>query len=168
MTPGEIISTIITVLALVVTWLARLDSKKSADAAQRTADLMARRLELATEEQKRKLEKERSESEPLFKWGGGHGTPQGNGWVTFREFKNEGGQVTELSIKVNDATNNLRADILPKNHLGKHEGGSISLAQDGSNVLPNFIFEIHYTTHLKERSMKRFSWSASDGPKELK
>lgn len=67
-----IIAAVIALGALFVAYLARQDSKKSADAAQRATDLLARQLDLEINERDRKIQKEVAESRPYLTWRGGH------------------------------------------------------------------------------------------------
>ena len=173
MTPNEIISTSIAAIALIVAWLARLDSKKSVEAAQKSADaahrsteLMARQLELATEEQKRMSQKERSESHPFFNWQGGSCSPSA-GYCDW-DFQNLGSMVTE--VKIQSDTKGISASITPANTLLNNGKGKIifgfekKIAQD--LALP-IVFSISCVTKLGERWAKTFQMEGQRFPERV-
>jgi hypothetical protein len=174
MTPGEIISASIAGVALIIAWLARLDSMKAASAAQKSADaahkaneLLARQLGLATDEQKRQLEKEQSDSLPIIDWkGGGHYSPLSgtSGW----HFRNLGGAVTNLKIETENKE--ILAMINPTNIrntlLNNEEGDAIFEFKKGLNPLSSpFVFNLSCKTRRGDQWQKRFKLDVKDrGP----
>lgn len=137
-----LIGTVTGCLLLVIRWLAyQRDSAKL-------------RLEMSREHQA---------SEPFFKWlGGGCNYASAiNRLDVYREFTNEGGPVTDLTIK---ADNDVQSAIIPKDHLGEHGKGKIELSKPEVTVLPPTTFEIQYTTRLGKRSKKQFDWPPNGGP----
>jgi hypothetical protein len=151
MTPNEIITAGISALALIVAGLALIYSRRSADAAQKSAeaaqranDLMARQLELAKEEQNRQLQKDISESRPVFSW---------RSWgcvgsEIYYDFINQGALITNAKV---NADGGLEGWLEPKDaatgqlaHL-KFRGVKKPQHPDPFN------FSIEFTDKLNER-----------------
>jgi hypothetical protein len=166
MTPIEIISTSIAVVALIVTWLTRQDSKKMANEARRANDLLARQLELSTNEQKRQLEKEQSESRPVVDWkGGGDYMPYGG--TSRWHFRNLGGTVTSLKIKTE--AEKISVTINPTNiqntFLTNDEGDIVFQFEKGpSPLLLPLVFTLSCVTRLGEQWEKKFKLTGDKNP----
>lgn len=155
MTPTEIISTSVAGAALLVAWLARLDSKKSAQAAQKSADaacrsneLIAEQLRLTSGELNRQKEKEVEDSRPLFVWRGGVTT----GDRFEREFQNVGGEIREISVHT--ASSEISASINSNKYIPRNGTGTFVLV--GRRSLP-VSFVISCKTKLNQPFEKRFA-----------
>lgn len=161
MTPNEIISTSIAAIALIVAWLARLDSKKSVEAAQKSAEaaqhsngLMARQLELAKEEQNRQLQKDITESRPVFSW---------RSWgcvgsEIYYDFINQGAFITD--VKVN-ADGGLEGWLEPKDAMT----GQLAHLKFRGVKKPQFPepfnFSMEFTDKLNQR--RKFNFAIRHG-----
>ncbi len=159
MTLGEIITASIAGVALIVACLARLDSKESAEAAQKSAeaaqranDLLARQVDLATDEQKRKVEKEREESSPYFNWRGGQDAPVVG--TRERDFQNLGGDVMDLAIQTDSS--DISAVIYPENILQHNGVGSIKFAGKTGTLSRTIGFRISCKTKIGDRWEKAY------------
>ena len=161
MTPSEIISTSIAAIALIVAWLARLDSKKSVEAAQKSVaaaqrmnDLTARQLELAADQHKRQIEKEIADSRPSFNWACGGSTSPMDG-VSEREFINLGEDVTDLTVLT--TTPEVSATLLsPKGLLRRNGTGRIKFQNKPGQLTRPIVFTIGCATKLEAHWEKTF------------
>src|SRR5664280_2309534 len=83
--------------------------------------------------------REEKEAEPFFKWGSGGSMPAPavNRLMVYRNFRNEGGAVTDLEIK---AYPDIQATIWRKDHIDKHESGKIEFSLAGANRLSTKLY----------------------------
>ena len=148
------IAAVIALAALFVAWLARQDSKRSADAAQRATDLMARQLELATSELHRQIQKDTIDSEPRITWDYG---PAGAQSKTY-EFRNQGGVMSKATVTCDGS---LRATISPKDVIAKGADGEVQFIW-GSQPRPNaFKFSIEFDDKFSQRKKVNFTVPSS-------
>jgi hypothetical protein len=110
--------------------------------------------------------REEEEAEPFFKWlgGGGMPAPATNSFIVHRGFRNEGGAVRDLAIKVDAG---VQASITRKDHIGEHDSGKVEFAVIGANRLPDLTFEIFYTTRRGKRSKQSFLWPENGEPQRV-
>jgi len=147
------ISAAIAIAALFIAWCARNDSKRSADAAQHANELMAKQLELASAEHSRGIQKEISESRPLFVWRGGSGT-QGIFLEYTREFQNVGSEIRDVEIE--SESNNVSLTMTSTTFLPQNGQGVVTFKSKSSQILVPFIFSITGTTKLGDRCKELF------------
>jgi hypothetical protein len=168
MTPTEIISTSIAGVALIVAWLARLDSKKSveavqksADAAQRATELMARQLELVSGEMNRQIQKDKIDSQPRITWGY---SPSGAQSVTHK-FKNFGGAMSNVTI---NCVAGFQATISPKDTIAQGTEAEVQFICYTQPQPNPFKFFIEFYDMFNERKKMLFTASSKlDGSWQL-
>jgi hypothetical protein len=156
MTP-EIITTCIAVVALFVALLARVDSRKSANAAEKSAaeakranDLLERQLELATGELKRQVQNDIIESQPCIAWDESSAGPQS---VTYK-LKNHGGTMSNVAVICDEG---FQAFISPKDVIAKGTEAEVRFI---CNVLPQpnpFKFSVETDDKFNQRRKINFS-----------
>jgi hypothetical protein len=157
MTPIEIITTSMAGVALFVALLARVDSRKSAAAAEKSAaaaqqanDLMARQLELATSEQNRQAQKEAAENRPLLAW---RGAGPADGWQYF-EFTNQGAVMSNAKVTVD---NGLEGSIEPKDVIATGQLGKLKINLSKIQQLPKTVnCSIEFSDKHDERRKMAF------------
>jgi hypothetical protein len=156
-------SAAVAIAAVIVAWLARKDSKRLADAAQKANELMVKQLELASSEQNLRLQKERSDSLPIFNWGSGAYSP-GLGFCEW-EFENLGEMVTDLQIQ--SGTLGISASVNPVNRLLNKGHGKIRFEFPkliaGDLGMP-IAFTISCVTKLDEGWAKNYQLAGARAP----
>jgi hypothetical protein len=147
------ISAAITLAALFIAWCARNDSKRSADAAQRANELMARQIELVSAEHLRSIQKEISKSRPSFVWHGGSGR-SGIFLEYTREFQNVGSEIRDVEIE--SELNDVSLTMTSTTFLSQNGQGVVTFKSKSSQKLVPFIFSITGTTKLGDRCKELF------------
>ena len=134
---------------LVVVWYA-WETHQLRQTSSRQAELMQQQLASMQESLRRDIQDQLRKSRPFFRWGGGSGSA--TTWK--REFQNEGGAISRLSIHT---PARLRASITPKDMLQTNQQGTVSFESAAGTPLPDpFVFEIHYRTQLDQDQRKHF------------
>ena len=132
MIPTEFISTGIAGVALYLSWRSQRDSKRSAQEAQRANDLLARQLELTANEQKRRIQGETAESQPLFSWQGSGGSDEGQ----YFDLVNLGATVSKPKVVVSDG---LDAILEPKEAIVSNKKTRIRFNISKIQKLPEVV-----------------------------
>lgn len=149
-------------LAVIVSNLPKEEgSKREMEAQALMAEqnrLLRKQVEIVKNSQLREADRERRESMPFFRWGGG--TTWDNDSLKTSEFENLGGVVTSLETST-DAAVNLR--ILPTQVLLTNQMGKIEFQSHRGALPAPFQFQIAYTTKLGERLTKRFLLQTARG-----
>ncbi len=136
--------------ALVVAYLARKDSKQSALAAQRAADLMERQLELSIQNQNLQIKKTTAESLPHLAWISSG--PQGDG--QYFEFQNHGSLMTNVRVATD---NGLEAAIEPKDVISQGQKARLKINIPKSQQVPNFlVVSIEFADKLNDQRKIHF------------
>jgi hypothetical protein len=146
------IAAVIALAALFVAWLARKDSKRSADAAQRVTELMAHQLELATSELNRQIQKDTIDSQPRITWDYG---PAGAQSVTHK-LKNYGGVMSNVTVA---CAPGFQATISPKDVIAP---GTEAEVQFICTVQPQpnpFKFFVEFDDKFNKRQKMNFTAS---------
>jgi hypothetical protein len=153
---AAVFSAIVAVGALLMAGQARRAAHKSAEAALRANELMARQIEVAVNEHDRKQKKERADRQPCFLWRDG----SFGGMYCEANFQNTGGDASDLSVRteVSEVGVSINPqDIVPKNGTGK----VVFQKRNDARSLP-VRFTIYCKTKLGENWGKSFQlkeWS---------
>jgi hypothetical protein len=143
---------------LVVVWYA-WETHQLRQTSSRQAELMQQQLASMQESLRRDIQEELRKSRPFFRWFGGLGSPT----TLEREFRNEGGAISRLSIHTPPP---LRASITPKDMLQTNERGTVSFESPRAPLPDPFEFEIHYRTQL-DQDQRMYFRVENDTPREV-
>jgi|SRR5580692_10926316 hypothetical protein len=153
---AAVFSAMVAVGALLMACQARRAAHKSAEAALRANELMARQIEIAVNEHDRKQKKERADSQPCLLWREG----SFGGMYCEANFQNTGGDASDLSVRTDVSEVSVSIDpqdAVPKNGTGK----VIFRKGNDARSLP-VRFTIYCKTKLGENWGKSFQlkeWS---------
>ena len=134
---------------LVVIWYA-WETHQLRKTSSRQAELMQQQLASMQESLRLDIQEQLRKTRPFFRWRGGRGSLT----LWEREFQNEGGPISRLSIHTPAP---IRARIVPTDLLQTNQMGTVTFeSADGNRLSDPFVFEIHYRTQLDEDQRKEF------------
>jgi hypothetical protein len=147
------VSAVVAMAALFVALFARRDSKRSADAAEKSASEAKRSNDLATAEHLRRVQRELSDSRPSFIWFGGS-SRAGIFLEYTKEFKNVGSEIKDLLFESGSSDVSVIAN--PLVYFPNNASSVMTFKSNSSKKLVPFNFSITGTTKLGDRYKELF------------
>jgi type II secretory pathway pseudopilin PulG len=151
-----VLSVICALSALFVALQARRNSQKSAEAALRANELMARQIEVAIQEHDRKQKRDRADSQPYLAWRDG----SFGGMYCEANFQNTGGDASDLSVRTEAP--DVGVSINPQNYIPKNGMGKVTFRKGNDARSLPVPFTVNCKTRLGENWGKTFQlkdWS---------
>jgi len=119
---------------------------------RRQSELVQQQLTTMQESLRLDVQEQTRRSRQVFRWLGGHSSAD----VLYREFRNEGGPISHLSIH---AEPTFRACLSRTDLIRENETGEVALYVGTEQRPEEITFEIRYRTRLNVQGAKAFVWN---------